>query len=124
MSEHVCNVIPYFVGLVVNSGWLWMKSTSRYPLASWQRRWVVLKDDCIAYYYSSCDVSSYLLYVILILTLCYVQAEADPLGAIVLRKYTVSKVGKDIKRENAFKLKKGGAKTYLFGADSHEDKER
>lgn len=58
MSEYVCILIPYSLGLVVNSGWLWMKSTSRYPLANWQRRWVVLKDDCIAYYYSSCDVSS------------------------------------------------------------------
>lgn len=52
------------------------------------------------------------------------QVEADPLGAIVLRKYTVSKVGRDIKRENSFKLKKGGARTYVFGADSYEDMER
>ena len=45
------------VGLVVTSGWLMMKGTSRFLLDSWQRRWVVLRDDCIAYYYTSCDVS-------------------------------------------------------------------
>ena len=47
----------YVSGIVVNSGWLMMKGTLRFPPGGWQRRWVVLKDDCIAYYYSSCDVS-------------------------------------------------------------------
>lgn len=52
------------------------------------------------------------------------QADADLLGAIVLRHYAISKAGRDVKRENAFKMIKGGAKTYLFAADTHEDMER
>lgn len=55
----LCDVLVY-AGLVVNSGWMMMKGTSRFPLGTWQRRWVVLKDDCIAYYYASCDVSDLL----------------------------------------------------------------
>lgn len=46
------------------------------------------------------------------------------LGAIVLKRYTVSKAGRDVKRENAFKITKGGAKSYIFASESHEDMER
>lgn len=52
------------------------------------------------------------------------QGESEPLGAIVLRQYTVSKAGRDVKREHAFKITKGGAKSYIFAAESHQDMER
>lgn len=52
------------------------------------------------------------------------QEEHALLGAIVLRRYTVSKAGRDIKREHAFKITKGGAKSYWFAADTHDEMER
>ena len=36
----------------------------------------------------------------------------------------MSKAGKDVKREHAFKITKGGAKSYIFASESHEDMER
>ena len=42
----------------------------------------------------------------------------------MLHQYTVSKVGRDLKREHAFRIVKGGEKSYVFAADSHEDMEK
>ena len=46
------------------------------------------------------------------------------MGAIVLHKYTISKAGRDIKRQHAFRIVKGGEKSYVFAAESHDDMEK
>ena len=43
------------------------------------------------------------------------------LGAIVLRNYTVSKAIHDVKRSCAFKLAKGGSRTYYLCADTEQE---
>ena len=46
--------------------------------------------------------------------------EVQPLGAIVLRNYTVSKVS-DMRKPFSFKIVKGGARSYYFCADSEQE---
>lgn len=46
------------------------------------------------------------------------------MGAIVLHQYTVSKAGRDIKRQHSFRIVKGGEKSYMFAAESHDDMEK
>ena len=47
--------------------------------------------------------------------------ESQALGAIVLRNYTISKAVHDVKRAFAFKLVKGGSRTYCLCADSEQE---
>ena len=47
--------------------------------------------------------------------------DAQALGAIVLRNYTVSKAIHDIRKPFAFKLVKGGSRTYQLCADSEQE---
>lgn len=46
------------------------------------------------------------------------------MGAIVLHQYTVSKAGRDVKRQHSFRIVKGGEKSYTFAAESHDDMEK
>lgn len=47
---------PVPCGNTVYSGWLGKKGGSGITPRNWRRRWFVLKDDCIAYYYNSPEV--------------------------------------------------------------------
>lgn len=40
------------------SGWLLKKGGSGVTPRNWRRRWFVVRDDCIAYYYRSSSVSA------------------------------------------------------------------
>ena len=61
--ERVCLLLhsrkprPLPSGSTVHSGWLGKKGGSGITPRNWRRRWFVLKDDCIAYYYASPEVS-------------------------------------------------------------------
>ena len=44
---------------VIYSGWLEKKGGSGLTPRNWRRRWFVLRDNCIAYYYSTPEVGSY-----------------------------------------------------------------
>ena len=46
-------------GSTVHNGWLGKKGGSGITPRNWRRRWFVLRDDCIAYYYSSPEVVSW-----------------------------------------------------------------
>lgn len=48
---------PPLAGNVVHSGWLGKKGGSGFTPRNWRRRWFVVRDDCIAYYYNSPEVS-------------------------------------------------------------------
>ena len=48
--------IPVPQGNVVYSGWLSKKGGSGITPRNWRRRWFVVRDDCIAYYYTSPEV--------------------------------------------------------------------
>lgn len=65
----------------------------------------MLRDDCIAYYYSN-------------------PSETRPRGAIVLRSYTVSRASHRIKKPFAFQIVKGGGRPYYFCADSEAEMKR
>lgn len=45
----------------------------------------------------------------------------SPVGAIVLRNYTVSKACHDSRKQFAFKMVKGGARSYYFSADTEQE---
>ena len=47
---------PVPSGSVIHRGWLGKKGGSGITPRNWRRRWFVLRDDCIAYYYSSPEV--------------------------------------------------------------------
>ena len=55
---------PVPSGSTVYSGWLGKKGGSGITPRNWRRRWFVLKDDCIAYYYGSPEVDIHLVYLI------------------------------------------------------------
>jgi hypothetical protein len=93
---------PVPSGSTVYSGWLGKKGGSGITPRNWRRRWFVLKDDCIAYYYGSPE-------------------DTQALGAIVLRNYTISKAAHDVKKAFAFKLVKGGSRTYCLCADTEQE---
>ena len=44
-------------GKVVYNGWLYKKGGSGMTPRNWRRRWFIVRDDCIAYYYPSSEVS-------------------------------------------------------------------
>ena len=48
---------PVPSGKVVYSGWLNKRGGTGMTPRNWRRRWFVVRDDCVAYYYSSPDVS-------------------------------------------------------------------
>ena len=43
-------------GKLIYSGWLYKKGGSGITPRNWRRRWFVLRDDCVAYYYPSSEV--------------------------------------------------------------------
>lgn len=47
--------------------------------------------------------------------------DTEALGAIVLWSYTVSKAVHDVKKPFAFRLEKGGGRTYTLSADSEQE---
>ena len=47
---------PVPSGNTVHSGWLEKRGGSGITPRNWRRRWFVLRDDCIAYYYSDPEV--------------------------------------------------------------------
>lgn len=51
------------------------------------------------------------------------KKEKDPLGAILLKNYTVTRAP-EINRKHTFKIVKYGQRTYYFQADSEEDMNR
>ena len=51
----------------------------------------------------------------------YHWQDAQALGAIVLRNYTVSRATHNVKKTFAFKLVKGGSRSYCLSADSELD---
>jgi hypothetical protein len=93
---------PVPSGNTVHSGWLEKRGGSGITPRNWRRRWFVLRDDCIAYYYSDPE-------------------DTRALGAVVLRNYTVSKTIHDVKKPFAFKLVKGGSRTYCLCADTEQE---
>lgn len=54
---HTSKPRPVPSGNVVYSGWLGKKGGSGITPRNWRRRWFVLRDDCIAYYYNSPEVT-------------------------------------------------------------------
>ena len=44
-------------GKIVYADWLYKKGGSGFAGRSWRKRWFVVRDDCIAYYYPSAEVS-------------------------------------------------------------------
>ena len=56
-TKQMFQVPSFSVGEVVYSGWLAKRGGSGLMPKNWRRRWFVLKDDCIAYYYASPAVS-------------------------------------------------------------------
>lgn len=46
-------------GNVVHSGWLSKKGGSGFTPRNWRRRWFVVRDDCIAYYYNGPEVQPF-----------------------------------------------------------------
>jgi hypothetical protein len=73
-------------------------------LKNWRRRWFVLKHDHCLYYYKT-------------------QTDKDPLGAILLHNYTITKAP-EINRKHVFKATKYGQRTYYFQSDTDEDMNR
>lgn len=53
---------PVPSGRVVYSGWLTKRGGTGMTPRNWRRRWFVVRDDCIAYYYSSSEVSVRVVY--------------------------------------------------------------
>ena len=49
---------PLPSGNTLVSGWLEKKGGSGITPRNWRRRWFVLKDDCIAYYYKESEAST------------------------------------------------------------------
>jgi len=47
-----------YAGQLVYSGWLLKKGGSGVTPRNWRRRWFVVRDDCIAYYYAAPSVSA------------------------------------------------------------------
>uniref|UniRef100_K1RAF6 Pleckstrin-like protein domain-containing family A member 6 n=1 Tax=Magallana gigas TaxID=29159 RepID=K1RAF6_MAGGI len=81
----------------VMSGYMYKQSNSTF-VKNWRRRYFVLRFDNCLYYYKG-------------------EQDQDPLGAIPLLNYIVSKQT-DSSREHYFKAEKFGARTYYFIADS------
>lgn len=54
----------------------------------------------------------------------FLQDTGEPLGAVVLHGYTISKASSDLKKPHSFKAVKGGARTYYFAADTDEEMKR
>ena len=52
--------------------------------------------------------------------LLFVQ-DTHALGAIVLTNYTISKAAHEVKKAFAFKLVKGGSRTYCLCADTEQE---
>ena len=48
---------PIPSGKVVYNGWLTKRGGTGMTPRNWRRRWFVVRDDCIAYYYHTPDVS-------------------------------------------------------------------
>lgn len=46
-------------GKIVYSGWLYKRGGTGMTPRNWRQRWFVVRDDCVAYYYPSPDVSIY-----------------------------------------------------------------
>ena len=109
-------------------------------LKNWRRRWFILKDDHCLYYYKTDKV------IIICLTIkklrqknfkmcehfCFKKIdkfkqifcqEADPLGAILLTNYTITKAP-EVNRKHTFKAVKYGQRTYMFQAESEADMNR
>lgn len=53
---HTRKPVPVPCGHVVYSGWLEKRGGTGITPRNWRRRWFILRDDCIAYYYSSPEV--------------------------------------------------------------------
>lgn len=47
-------------GKIVYSGWLYKKGGSGITPRNWRKRWFILRDDCITYYYPSSEVHTYI----------------------------------------------------------------
>ena len=84
----------------VISGYLYKQKGSTF-LRSWKKRYCVLRQDNCLYYFKT-------------------QVDVDPLGAIPMFNYTVSR-HVDSSKDNCFKAEKYGAKTYYFSVDSREE---
>ncbi|KAI6652900.1 Protein piccolo [Oopsacas minuta] len=65
---------------------------------TWKKRWFVLREDRILYYYKG-------------------KGDKGALGAIILDGYVVSK-SFDVKRVYSFNVKKGGGRPYCFSCDT------
>ncbi|XP_060066149.1 uncharacterized protein LOC132546453 [Ylistrum balloti] len=86
------------------SGFMHKLSNSSF-VRNWKKRFFVLrKDNCLYYYKNDQDCS-------------------DPLGALPLLNYTVSK-HTDTSKSHCFKAEKYGAKTYYFYVDTREEMAR
>ncbi|XP_069106086.1 dentin sialophosphoprotein-like [Argopecten irradians] len=86
------------------SGYMYKLSNSSF-VRNWKKRYFVLrKDNCLYYYKNDQDCT-------------------DPLGALPLLNYTVSKYT-DTSKSHCFKAEKYGAKTYYFYVDTREDMAR
>lgn len=83
----------------IMTGYL-MKQTSALLFKSWKRRYFILRRDNCLYYYKT-------------------EKDADPLGAIPLTGYTVSRHG-DLSKFG-FKAEKFDHRTYFFMADIRDD---
>jgi len=55
---HTVKPAPTPNGQLVYSGWLLKKGGSGVTPRNWRRRWFVVRDDCIAYYYAAPSVSA------------------------------------------------------------------
>ncbi|GAB6030194.1 hypothetical protein CHUAL_005870 [Chamberlinius hualienensis] len=87
--------------LPVHCGFLHRQTTL---LHKWCRRWFILKHDHCLYYYKN-------------------QQSKEPLGAVMLLNYSVSRA-LDVGRPFAFRLTKFGSASYCFAADDEENMNR
>lgn len=86
---------------ILCSGYLFKQGGTGMTPKNWRLRWFELKKDNCLYYYKN---------------------EQDPIpnGAVMLLKYAVARAA-EVNKRFAFKLIKGGARTYFFAANSEEE---
>jgi len=89
---------------VLCSGYMFKQGGTGFTPKNWRLRWFELKEDNCLYYYKS-------------------EQDNMPNGAVMLLKYDVAGAA-EVNKRYAFKLIKGGARTYYFATNSEEEKKR